>query len=45
MRQNDLFFFSADEYKVTTTTDGNDVVTRTAPGMRLSLNSSFLKQK
>jgi uncharacterized protein YbcV (DUF1398 family) len=29
-----ICFFSADEYKVTTTTDG-DVVTRTAPGCGL----------
>jgi hypothetical protein len=43
--QNDLFFFSADEYRVPTTTDGKDVVTRTAPGMRLSLNSTFFKTK
>lgn len=43
--QNDSFFFDASEYKETTTTDGKDVVTRTAPGMRLTLNSSFFKTK
>jgi hypothetical protein len=43
--QNDSFSFSAAEYKETITTDGTDVVTRTAPGMRLSLNTSFFKTK
>lgn len=43
--QNDAFFFSAAEYKETTTTDGKEVVTRTAPGMRLALNSNFFKTK
>jgi hypothetical protein len=43
--QNDSFFFSAAEYRETTTTDGKDVVNRTVPGMRLSLNSSFFKTK
>jgi hypothetical protein len=37
------FFFSADEYRETTT-DGKEVVTRTAPGMRLTL-MLFLKKK
>ncbi|MFT5714476.1 MAG: hypothetical protein ACI9WT_001034 [Flavobacterium sp.] len=43
--QNDAFFFSNAEFKETKTTDGKDVVTRTAPGMRLALNSSFFKTK
>lgn len=43
--QNDSFSFSAAEYKETTTTDGKEVVTRTAPGMRLTLNSSYFKTK
>jgi hypothetical protein len=33
--QNDSFVFSAAQYKFTTTTDGKDVITRVAPGMRL----------
>ncbi len=42
--QNDAFFFDATEYKKTTTgTDGKDVVTRTAPGMRLYLNKGYFK--
>jgi hypothetical protein len=43
--QNDAFGFSASEYKVTVTTNGTDVVTRAAPEMRLTLNSSFFKTK
>lgn len=43
--QNDSFSFSPLEYKETTTTDGKEVVTRTAPGMRLTLNASFFKAK
>ena len=43
--ENDSFFFSAAEYKETVTKDGKEVVTRTAPEMRLALNSSFFKSK
>jgi hypothetical protein len=39
--QNDSFVFSAAQYKFTTTTDGKDVITRVAPGMRLDLNASY----
>ena len=44
--QNDAFFFSAADYKTTTTsTDGKDVITRVAPGMRLDLDASFFTSK
>ncbi|MFB0910142.1 MAG: DUF4270 domain-containing protein [Flavobacterium sp.] len=43
--QNDSFVFSAAQYKSTTTTDGKDVITRVAPGMRLDLNASYFKTK
>jgi hypothetical protein len=43
--QNDAFFYSSTEFKETKTTDGKEVVTRTAPGMRLILNSGFFKEK
>ncbi|TDE06684.1 DUF4270 domain-containing protein [Flavobacterium hiemivividum] len=43
--QNDAFFFSAAEYKTTTTTDGKDVVTRVDPEMRLDLNAAYFKTK
>jgi hypothetical protein len=43
--QNDSFVFSAAQYKFTTTTDGKDVITRVAPGMRLDLNASYFKTK
>lgn len=43
--QNDAFFFSAAEFKTTTTTDGKDVITRVAPEMRLDLNTTFFKTK
>ncbi|MEZ7499313.1 DUF4270 domain-containing protein [Flavobacterium sp. Arc3] len=43
--QNDAFFFSAAQYKTTVTTDGKDVITRVAPGMRLDLNTSYFKTK
>jgi hypothetical protein len=41
--QNDSFF-SAAQYKSTTTTDGKDVITRVAR-MRLDLNASYFKIK
>jgi hypothetical protein len=40
-----LCLFSAAQYKFTTTTDGKDVITRVAPGMRLDLNASYFKTK
>jgi len=43
--QNDAFFFSAAEYKETTTVDSKETVTRTAPGMRLKLNKDFFTAK
>ncbi|PRZ26130.1 DUF4270 domain-containing protein [Flavobacterium granuli] len=43
--QNNAFFFSPAEYKVTTTVDGKETVNRTAPGMRLNLNANFFKTK
>jgi hypothetical protein len=43
--QNDAFFFSNAQYKTTVTTDGKDVITRVAPGMRLDLNMSYFKTK
>lgn len=43
--QNDAFFFSPAEYKVTKTVDAKETVTRTAPGMRLNLNKDFFRTK
>ena len=44
--QNDAFFFSAADYKTTVTgTDGKEVVTRVAPGMRLDLNTEYFDTK
>jgi len=43
--QNDEFVFSPAEDKSTVTTDGKDVVTRVAPGMRLDLNAAYFKTK
>ena len=43
--ENDSFFFSAAEYKTTTTTDGKETITRVAPAMRLNLNKNFFKTK
>jgi hypothetical protein len=44
--QNDEFVFSEAEYSEKTTgTDGKEVITRTAPGMRLNLNASFFDAK
>ena len=43
--ENDSFSFSAAEYKSTVTTDGKDVITRVAPGLRLNLNMGFFKTK
>lgn len=44
--QNGEFFFDNKEFSETTKDlAGNDVVTRTPPGMRLKLNSDFFKNK
>lgn len=43
--QNDEFFFDPSEFKETVTKDGKETIIRTAPGMRLKLNSAFFKTK
>ena len=43
--QNEAFFFSPAEYKETKIVDTKETVTRTAPGMRLKLNTTFFKTK
>jgi hypothetical protein len=43
--QNDAFFFSAAEYKETTTTDGKEVVWQEQSLNAIGFNSIFQKQK
>ncbi|MBX9888642.1 MAG: DUF4270 domain-containing protein [Flavobacteriaceae bacterium] len=43
--QNDEFFFSPAEYKETVIVDTKETFVRTAPGMRLNLDTEFFKNK
>lgn len=43
--QNDEFFFDPSEYRVKTTVDDKEVVTRTPPAMRLSLNKGHFQTR
>lgn len=43
--QNEAFYFSNEENKEKTIVDGETIITRTAPGMRLKLNKEFFKTK
>ena len=43
--QNDEFFFSPAEYKETVIVDTKETFVRTAPGMRLNLDTEFFKTK
>lgn len=45
LSQNEQFVYSSKEYVETTTTDGKETTTRTAPGMRLKLDKTFFKNK
>lgn len=43
--ENAEFFFDPSEHAVTTTTDGKETTTRTAPAMQLNLNTAFFASK
>lgn len=43
--ENSEFFFNPAEIVVTTTTDGKETVTRSAPAMKLNLNTAFFESK